>query len=352
MKQNFLELIDELDVIESKFHGISGGHRFVNSSVVEIHDVPEFQIWIQKIQMELQEIIDTTSDKFAIDTLESAKATYNGWNDKVNFNKLKGRLLAMKTYIDKYYSIGGDYMEEKISKPSKIFISHASKDKEYVSKLVELLDDMGLDQTQVFCSSLPGYDIPVSADIFDYLREQFHEYNLHMFFIHSKNYYKSVVSLNEMGAAWVLKNSYTSFLLPGFGFEEMTGVVDNKSIAVKLDNDDVEVKDKLNQLYEIVISEFGLSKKSNIICEQKRDRFIKEINEIVIPGADEYQEQNDDIELLENGLLVKKSEVAAGKKIYYCQACYQNTGKLFTIVKGSLARDRFCSNCKMHYSLR
>lgn len=352
MKQNFLELIDELDVIESKFHGISGGHRFVNSSVVEIHDVPEFQIWIQKIQMELQEIIDTTSDKFAIDTLESAKATYNGWNDKVNFNKLKGRLLAMKTYIDKYYSIRGDYMEEKISKPSKIFISHASKDKEYVSKLVELLDDMGLDQTQVFCSSLPGYDIPVSADIFDYLREQFHEYNLHMFFIHSKNYYKSVVSLNEMGAAWVLKNSYTSFLLPGFGFEEMTGVVDNKSIAVKLDNDDVEVKDKLNQLYEIVISEFGLSKKSNIIWEQKRDRFIKEINEIVIPGADEYQEQNDDIELLENGLLVKKSEVAAGKKIYYCQACYQNTGKLFTIVKGSLARDRFCSNCKMHYSLR
>ena len=318
MKQNFLELIDEIEIIESKFHGISGGHRFANSSVVEIHDVPEFQIWIQKIQMELQEIIDATSDKFAIDTLESAKVTYNGWNDKVNFNKLKGRLLAMKTYIDKYYSIGGDYMEERISKPSKIFISHASKDKEYVSKLVELLDDMGLDQTQVFCSSLPGYDIPVSADIFDYLRDQFQEYNLHMFFIHSKNYYKSVVSLNEMGAAWVLK----------------------------------EVKDKLNQLYEIVISEFGLSKKPNIIWEQKRDRFIKEINEIIIPSADEQQEQNDDIELLENGLLVKKSEVEAGKKIYYCQACYQNTGKLFTIVKGSLARDRFCSNCKMHYSLR
>lgn len=352
MKQNFLELIDEIEIIESKFHGISGGHRFANSSVVEIHDVPEFQIWIQKIQMELQEIIDATSDKFAIDTLESAKVTYNGWNDKVNFNKLKGRLLAMKTYIDKYYSIGGDYMEERISKPSKIFISHASKDKEYVSKLVELLDDMGLDQTQVFCSSLPGYDIPVSADIFDYLRDQFQEYNLHMFFIHSKNYYKSVVSLNEMGAAWVLKNGYTSFLLPGFGFEEMTGVVDNKSIAVKLDNDKVEVKDKLNQLYEIVISEFGLSKKPNIIWEQKRDRFIKEINEIIIPSADEQQEQNDDIELLENGLLVKKSEVEAGKKIYYCQACYQNTGKLFTIVKGSLARDRFCSNCKMHYSLR
>lgn len=54
--------------------------------------------------------------------------------------------------------------------------------------------------------------------------------------------------------------------------------------------------------------------------------------------------------MLENGLLVKKSEVKAGKKIYYCQSCYQNIGKLFAVVKGTLTRDRFCLNCKMHYS--
>ena len=77
-------------------------------------------------------------------------------------------------------------MEETSAKPVKIFISHASKDKEYVKKLVELLDGMGLDQTQIFCSSLPGYDIPVGSDIFDYLRQQFQEYELHVFLIHSK----------------------------------------------------------------------------------------------------------------------------------------------------------------------
>ena len=352
MKQQFLELIDQIDTIESKFHSLPSSHGLAMPSVVEIRDVPEFQIWIQKIQFELQEIVDTTSDTFALNTLESAKTTYNGWNDKTDFNELKGKLLAMKTHIDKYYSARWDYVEEKVSKSSKVFISHASKDKEYVSKLVELLDDMGLNQTQVFCSSLPGYDIPVSADIFSYLREQFHEYNLHVFFVHSKNYYKRAVCLNEMGAAWVLRNEYTSFLLPGFGFEEMTGVVDSKSIAIKLDNDEVEVKDKLNQLYETMVSEFGLTKKTNIIWEQKRDRFIREVKEIVVPDEDAQQEQEDDIELLDNGLLVKKSEVEAGKKIYYCQSCYQNTGKLFTIVRGTLVMDRFCPNCKMHYSTR
>ena len=350
MKQQFLELVDQIDAIESKFHSSSSSYGFGLSSVIKIFDVPEFQIWIQAIQFELQEIIDRTSDKFAADTLESAKTNYNGWNDKRNFNELKSKLLAMKTHVDKYYSVEGDYVKEKVDKPSKIFISHASADKEYVSKLVELLDDMGLNQTQVFCSSLPGYDIPVGSDIFDYLHNQFYEYNLHVFFVHSENYYKSAVCLNEMGAAWVLRSKYTSFLLPGFGFEKMTGVVNSNSIAIKLDNDEVEVKDKLNQLYEAIASEFGLIKKANIIWEQKRDRFIREVKEIAVQNEDEQQEQ-EDIELLENGLLVKKSEVEAGKKIYYCQSCYKNTGKLFAIVRGTLARDSFCSNCKTHYSI-
>jgi len=239
-------------------------------------------------------------------------------------------------------------MEETSAKPVKIFISHASKDKEYVKKLVELLDGMGLDQTQVFCSSLPGYDIPVGYDIFDYLRQQFQEYELHVFLIHSKNYYMSAASLNEMGAAWVLRSNCTSFLLPNFRFEDMTGAINGKSIAIKLDNDETEVKDKLNQLYDTVIREFGLTKKAAIVWEAKRDRFIKEVKEIVVPD----EEQDDDLELLDSGLLIKKSEKEAGKNIYYCHACYQNTGKLFTVVKGSLARDKFCSNCKMHYSVR
>ena len=41
------------------------------------------------------------------------------------------------------------------------------------------------------------------------------------------------LSLNEMGAAWALKANCTSLLLPGFKFEEMKGVVNNNTIAIK-----------------------------------------------------------------------------------------------------------------------
>ena len=348
MKQDFLNLVDQIDSIESHFHMTPSSPGLLVPSVEEIYDVPEFQSWIQMIQFELQEIVDATDDKFVKETLKIAKEEYNGWRDKADFTALKGKLLAMKAHVDKYYSRKDEGMEETSAKPVKIFISHASKDKEYVKKLVELLDGMGLDQTQVFCSSLPGYDIPVGYDIFDYLRQQFQEYELHVFLIHSKNYYMSAASLNEMGAAWVLRSNCTSFLLPNFRFEDMTGAINGKSIAIKLDNDETEVKDKLNQLYDTVIREFGLTKKAAIVWEAKRDRFIKEVKEIVVPD----EEQDDDLELLDSGLLIKKSENEAGKIIYYCHACYQNTGKLFTVVKGSLARDKFCSNCKMHYSVR
>lgn len=351
MKKDFYNLIAQMEAIEAKFHGVPPTKGFSMPSLRVIHDVSEFQAWIQQVQIELQEIVDRTEDQFAIDTLHCAKARYDGWNDAKHFSALKGKLNAMEQRIDKYYANGG-VAEMATEKQPKIFISHSSRDKEYVSKLVELLEGMGLDQTQVFCSSLPGYGIPIDTDIFDHLRNQFLSYDLHVFFIHSKNYYQSAVSLNEMGAAWALKTEYSSLLLPGFEFREMTGVVNSQTIAIKLDNDEAEVKDKLNQLYAKLITEFGLTRKADIIWEQKRDRFIKEVKEVVACADDVPQTQEDDIEMLENGFLIRKSEAVKGKTIHYCPACYQKDGKLFPIVKGSMARDRFCSNCKMRYSNR
>lgn len=256
----------------------------------------------------------------------------------------------MEKNIGKYYPT--EASPKTISeKPPKVFISHATKDKAYVEKIVALLENMGLSQSHLFCSSIPGYDIHVGKDICEYLREQFLEFNLHVIFVHSPNYYSSAVSLNEMGAAWALKSKYTSLLLPGFEFKQMVGVIDSSAIAIKLDNDPVEVKDKLNQLYNTIVHEFGLQQKPSIIWEQKRDLFIEEICGIAASIEEPISSEDSDIELLENGLLICKSDAASGKVIYYCPACYQNHNKLYPVVKGSMAKDRFCSNCKMHYTI-
>ena len=48
---------------------------------------------------------------------------------------------------------------DKRVKPKKIFISHSTDDREFVDKLVVLLEKMGVKQTQLFCSSIQGYGI-------------------------------------------------------------------------------------------------------------------------------------------------------------------------------------------------
>ena len=180
---------------------------------------------------------------------------------------------------------------------------------------------MGLNQTQVFCSSLPGYGVPIDTNIFDFLRDQFLKYNLHVIFIHSDNYYMSPISLNEMGAAWALKNAVTSILLPGFGFEKMTGVVNNRAIAIKLDSQRLELQDKLNQLYDKIISEFGLVRKADIIWQQKRDAFIDDIQQVKSEASKKLKLSPEANKLLRtaasdpSGQILKTTDLSTGTSI-------------------------------------
>lgn len=291
-------LIDQMDEIESLFHP-TGGNGVPTTNT--IHDVQEFQDWVQEVNLELRAIYDRTNDHFIWETLNLLSRKMNGLNDKQVFSELKGKLRAIRRNVDNYNP--EDLEEQKttvkgkatqVKKTPKIFISHSSKDVAYVKKIVNLLDGMGLNQTQAFCSSQPGYGIPIDTDIFDYLRKQFLEHDLHVIFVHSDNYYKSSISLNEMGAAWVLRNEATSILLPGFEFEKMTGVVNGETISIKLDMPELELKDKLNQLYNKIVKEFDMTKKSDIIWEQKRDSFIKEVQSVDV-HKDEKPRLSEDI---------------------------------------------------------
>ena len=49
------------------------------------------------------------------------------------------------------------------------------------------------------------------------------------------------------------------------------------TIAIKLDSDEYEVKDKLDQLYEVIRKKFGLTARRSTTWEQKRDSFIQSI---------------------------------------------------------------------------
>ena len=284
MKKDLIGLIDSRKEIEKKFHSFDGG---MGTSFEQISDVPEFQNWLQEIKLELQGIYDRTHDIFVWETINLCGKRMDGVTEKKYFIELAGKLQAIRKNIDKYYpeekvvselpqSQGGVFCMKK--KPL-IFISHSSKNKDQVAKIADLLRSINLSpRRDIFCSALPGYGIPNGANIFDFLRERFLNYDLHIIFVHSPEYYESAVSLNEMGAAWVLRTNATSLLLPGFDFSGMKGVIGSDCIAIKLDGDRSEVKDRLNQLRRELESEFDISDNEDIIWEEARDKFIREIN--------------------------------------------------------------------------
>ena len=279
MKLDLLYLIEQIDEVKAHFHVVDSIYC---TKIKKIHDRPLFSKWKQELLFELNEIYDRTKDNYIANTLSILNTGFKGSMDEQSFNELTGSLLAIKKNINKYYpteskSKVNDKTKEVIKSP-KIFISHSSYDRDYVSSIVQLLEDLGIREDQLFCSSIPGYGIPLDEDIYDYLKQQFQDHDLHIIFVLSNKCYESPACLNEMGAAWILQNRYTAILLPGFDFKEVKGAISPTKIAIKLDGDSLDVKEKLGQLKDSIVKEFGLPSISGIRWEKKRNDFIDKIN--------------------------------------------------------------------------
>lgn len=162
----------------------------------------------------------------------------------------------------------------------KVFISHASKDVDAVKQIVQLLESIGFNKQTLFCSSIQPYGIPNGIDIYEHLKMQFHDFDTHVIFVLSKNYYDSVACLNEMGAAWVLSCSKTVMLLPGFSFCNIKGAINPNDIAIQFkprmtSNELYNLKDRISSFIDDMIK---LCDSNPTIREENRDNFISQMN--------------------------------------------------------------------------
>lgn len=179
------------------------------------------------------------------------------------------------------------YSSENNNREKMIFISHSSKDKEYTKAFVDLLFAIGLNDRDIVCSSYPGLGVPLSNSIYEWLVAKFQECDLHVLYFLSHNYYKSAASLNEMGAAWAMKQKWDGILLPGFDFSDISGCLDTKQIGIKLDDDIDELKHRLGELKDRIVNEFALRPISATRWEKIRDDFIKAIRNIIHDVSDD-----------------------------------------------------------------
>ncbi len=155
----------------------------------------------------------------------------------------------------------------------KVFISHASRDSDIVEELIDVLETIGLESEQIFCTSFEGYGIDLGENFLDKIRGELESESLVIFLL-SRNFYQSPVCLCEMGATWVLSKEHIPVLIPPLDYSDVEGVIP-LSQGMKI-NDPL----KMNSLKAKIENLFNLSTPLNSSTwERKRDRILARINE-------------------------------------------------------------------------
>ncbi|MFI1773291.1 toll/interleukin-1 receptor domain-containing protein [Thalassobellus citreus] len=192
----------------------------------------------------------------------------------LNCIKKKNDILILLKRKSKFMD-NTDYQRDNIikikeEKKKEIFISHSNLDAEYVEKIIDILEIIGVPSDKIFCSSFEGYGVKLGNDFLQDIRQRLNSQVL-VVFVLSKNFYSSVVSLCEMGATWVKTNSHIPVLIPPFDYKDVKGVIPTSN-GMKINE-----KPKYNSLKTLVEEFLDLQPINNSIWERKRDNTLKEL---------------------------------------------------------------------------
>jgi hypothetical protein len=183
-------------------------------------------------------------------------------------------IFSINQYIEEIEEQAGSEPESRAkneSNISKVFISHASKDADIVEEMIEILETIGLDSNQIFCTSFEGYGIGLGENFLDSIKDELSSDSLVIFML-SQNFYESPVCLCEMGATWVLAKEHIPVLVPPLDYSDVSGVIPltqgfkiNESLKLNL------FKEKIEKTFSIE------NVMSMSTWERKRDRIVARV---------------------------------------------------------------------------
>lgn len=191
-----------------------------------------------------------------------------------NIKKLKNKLLFELDKIEDVQENSKHFSNMQ----NKIFISHSPIDENYAVILIDFLMTLGINEKDIFTSSVPGYSVPISENRYDYIANKFRSNNMFVLFLLSANYYDSVMCANEMGALWVLKSDYASILLPGFVCANLDGAIDPRKTAIEFGGNEEKINSRLNELQRLLFERFKLNEISYTRWEHVRNSFVSEFS--------------------------------------------------------------------------
>jgi hypothetical protein len=211
-------------------------------------NVDEYREAIRDLQLAIADKYSAISNKLKLHNEEYGKS------DKIV------HYTAMKTIVDCILSL------EERKNAKRIFISHSSKDKDVMEKFTDYILQLGigLSHEDIFCTSIEEMGIRNGEDIRQHIKDNVQGADF-SFLMLSKNYKKSEICLNEMGAVWAVDNRVRYYLLPNVDFKEIGWLCETNK-AEKLYDSVV-----LDALEEELTDFYGLPHKGGIWSRQRQN---------------------------------------------------------------------------------
>ncbi|QHI36695.1 hypothetical protein IMCC3317_20600 [Kordia antarctica] len=154
----------------------------------------------------------------------------------------------------------------------KVFISHSAKDKEVVTSFIQILEVIGINPENIFCTSLEGYGTTLGSNFIEEIETRLDE-DVLVFFMLSDNFYKSPMCLIEMGAAWAKTKSQISVAITPFELGKMEGVFKHFQ-GIQIDSEY-----HYDLLKETLEAKFNLEPKRPLVWTPKRNIFLNIIKQ-------------------------------------------------------------------------
>lgn len=197
-------------------------------NIVKAYNLGKDFIMDQNIGLEMEHII-----KYDFATGLCSKTTSQKYNHYVDIRPtVKGIEYIMKKKA-------GIITNNNYKQKENVFISHSSKDEDFVIRLSQFFQLLGIERNNIFCSSIEGQGVKHGKKIETAVRNEMIEDKILVFVI-SANFIKSEYCLNELGAGWILSDERIQnknlfhIKLPGIDFDNIKGFISSGDKCTEL----------------------------------------------------------------------------------------------------------------------
>jgi hypothetical protein len=312
-KENNIEKLKSLaDNIQLAKLGKRGKEAHVNSYIV----IDEYHEWRTESEDLFNKYFDGSNSQY----IEFISLPKEG-NGHVLMHYFNQQYPIFKLLVKKIES--GETMKQnkqavsaEIIEGKSIFISHASKDKEIIDALVDIIlhGALSVSIDKIFCISTDGTKIISGADWRDSINDSLLSAKIN-FLIITPNYKESEICLNEMGAAWVTSATVLPMIVEPINYKTVGIIQEPNQIEKLLDEKSLDrirdiVQEKLEIPSALIKSDRWTVKKKEFLIRLKK---YLDANPFDVPmDRDTFNKlvgEKADLESTINSLIEEKAEL-------------------------------------------